>query len=79
MTERELMIKGLAKVIGMTEAQIEKTHGTTAALSRPALLREARPEDIAAYESMDVAALRKQLAMRGVVVPVNQTTFAAKK
>ncbi len=76
MTERELMIKGIAKVFGMTEAQIEKTLGTTAALNRPALMREVGPEEIAAYENMDVAALQRQLEMFGIGVQKNRALLS---
>ena len=53
MTERELLIKGVAKVFDMTEAQIEKALGETIYLCRPALLREVEAERLAVFQGME--------------------------
>ena len=53
MTERELMIKGIAKVFGMTETQIEQALGNTIYLCRPALMREVNAERLAVFQEMN--------------------------
>ncbi len=69
MNRRELIIKTLAKVLGLKESQIAesvKNYPAFNAFNRTELLCDAEPEEIAAYESMDRESVRKQLESFGI-------------